>query len=73
MKKTLSTLAASVLMMTSVSVFAANSDEAKISMENAYSVSSKGGTGYSIDFAQNARDIACTVLGPLGLQGCKGK
>lgn len=73
MKKTLNTLAAGVLMMASVSAFAANTDQAKISIENGYTTSGKGSASFSYDLAQNAREAVCTVLGPLGLQSCKGK
>lgn len=71
MKTTLNTVVMSVFMMATVSAFATSTDQAKIYMENGYSVGSKAGTAFSYDFAQNARDVVCTVLGPFGLRGCK--
>lgn len=71
MKTTLNTVLVSVLMVASASAFAAVTDQAKVSMENGYAVSSKSDKAFSYDFAQNARDAVCTVLGPFGLRGCQ--
>jgi hypothetical protein len=73
MKKTLRTLATGMVMMASVSAFAADApdnNQAKMGYENTYTYSSKGGSAFNVDFAKHAQNAVCSVMGPLGLLGC---
>jgi hypothetical protein len=68
MKKTFNAVVIGTLLLASASVFAAHK-EVSIDTNTKESSTSQGAS----NFGQKVHQLACKVLGPLGLSGCKGQ